>query len=130
MKWVVIRGSLNGYEAMLTSYALGLKLVYTRLIGLVAIWEHLASPATSFQTLPGGPQKLRLNPSFSQFSPCPARCAVWPSVCRFHSYCCLPVPADPVFCATQSLPYLSPCFTSVPSGSSCMPLSYLDVWSS
>ena len=68
-------------------------------------WEHLASPATSFQTLPGGPQKLHLNPSFSQFSPCPTRCAVCPSVCRFHSYCCLPVPADPVFCATRSLPY-------------------------
>ena len=57
----------------------------------MATWEHLAWPATSFQTLPGGPQKLRLNPSFSQFSPCPARCAVCPSVCRFHSYCCLPV---------------------------------------
>ena len=68
----------------------------------MATREHLASPATHIQTLPGGPQKLRLNPSFSQFSPCPTRCAVSPSVCRFHLYCCIPVPPDPVFCARIS----------------------------
>ena len=97
----------NGYSVrnLVRTIMLGLKLVYTRLIGLVPTWEHLASPATPPQTLPGGPQKLRFNTSFSQFSPCPTTCAVLASVCRFHSYCCLPVPADPVFCATRSLPY-------------------------
>ena len=84
-------------------------------------WEHLALPATSFQTPTGGPQKLRLNPSFSQFSPCPTRCTVCASVCRFHSYCCLPVPADPVFCATIShfvphhFPHVSACLLLQPN---------------
>ena len=48
-----------------------------------ATMEHLlALPATTFHTLPGMPQKLHLNPSFSQVSPCPTRCTVWPSVYR------------------------------------------------
>ena len=103
------------------SNILGLKLVYTRLIGLVATWEHPASPGTSFQTPPGGPQKLRFNPSFSQFSPCPTRCTVWASVCRFHSSICLPVPPDPVFCATMShsvphhFPHVSACLLLQPN---------------
>ena len=80
---------------------------YTSLaIGLVATREHLASSATPFQTLPGGPQKLRLNPSFSQFSPCLTRCTVWPSVCRFYSYCYLPVPLDQaVFLVVLNITY-------------------------
>ena len=37
--------------------------------------------------------------SFSQFTHCPTRWTVWPSVCRFHSYWYLPVSLNPVICA-------------------------------
>ena len=90
---------------VLVRHLLGLKLVYTRLIDLVATRDHLVMPATFFETLPGGPQKLHLNPFFNQFFPCPTRCTVWASLCRFYSYCCLPAPPETVYCAIWSLPY-------------------------